>query len=462
MAKQLDAGRREIDMTKGPLLGKILKFSLPVVLTNLLQLLFNAADTIIVGRFDGSLALAAVGATSAVIFLITNLFMGLSLGTGVAVAQHKGAGEETAVSETVHTSMLTSVVGGILVCITGLLLAEPLLTMMKTPGHIIGQSLIYIRIYFIGIPSSMVYNFGAAIHRAVGDTRRPLYFLSLAGVINVVLNLFFVIALHMGVAGVALATVISQTISAALITLSLGHADGCYRLCIRRMRIYWDKLGEVMKVGIPAGLQNSLFSVSNVLIQSSINSFGQAAMAAHTAAMSLEGFMNSAVAGVADASTNFTGQNIGAGKYKRVRRVCTVCGVASVAISVLLGALMLIFGEQLLGLYNKEPEVIKLGLNRIYITATTYAFFALMQVFAGCLRGMGRSMMPTVVSVLGICGLRIVYIYTIFAMAPSLVSLYISYPVSWLVSMAANMICYFIVSHRLISGKWTPDLIKNR
>lgn len=460
MTKQTQAGRREIDMTRGPLLGKILKFSLPVVLTNVLQLLFNAADTIIVGRFDGSLALAAVGATSAVIFLITNLFMGLSLGTGVAVAQHKGAGEENDVSETVHTSMLTSIIGGILVCITGLLLAEPLLTLMKTPEHIIGQSLVYIRIYFIGIPCTMVYNFGAAIHRAVGDTRRPLYFLSLAGVINVALNLLFVIVFRMGVAGVALATVISQTISASLITLSLCHADGCYRLCIKRMRFYWDKLGEIMRVGIPAGLQNSLFSISNVLIQSSINSFGQAAMAAHTAAMSLEGFMNSAVAGVADASTNFTGQNIGAGKYKRVRRVCTVCGIASVAISVIIGGLMLIFGEQLLGLYNKEEEVIALGLNRIYITGTTYAFFALMQVFAGCLRGMGRSMMPTVVSVLGICGLRIVYIFTIFRMIPSLFSLYISYPVSWFVSMAANMICYLIVSHQLISGKWKPDLIK--
>jgi len=384
--------------------------------------------------------------------------MGLSLGTGVAVAQHKGAGEEKDVHQTVHTSILASVICGIIVCAVGILISRPMLALMGTPENIMDRSLTYIRIYFAGMPCMMLYNFGASIHRAVGDTRRPLYFLTFSGILNVALNIVFVVFFHMGVAGVALATVISQANSAILMTSSLCHSEGCYRLELRKLKIYWKKLAEVMRIGMPAGIQNSLFSISNVLIQSSINSFGEIVMAANTAAVSIEGFMNSAVAGVADASINFTGQNVGAGKYKRIRRVALVCGIASVIISVGMGALILTFGRQLLSVYNTDPEVIEQGLHRLFVNGITYSIFALMQVFAGCVRGMGKSLAPMLISIIGICGLRIVYIYTVFALFPQLNVLYLSYPASWLCAMLANMIYYLITSRRLIAGKWTPAI----
>lgn len=454
------AKRNEIDMTRGPLFGKIMQFAAPVVLTNVLQLLYNAADIAIVGQFgeNGSHSLAAVGATSSIIHLVTNVFMGLSLGTGVAVAQHKGAGEEEEVRKTVHTSILASVICGLIVCCIGMLVSRPMLHLMSTPESVLDQAVKYITIYFCGMPFMMLYNFGASILRAVGDTKRPLYFLTLSGIVNVGLNVVFVVLFHMDVAGVALATVISQALSALLMTTSLCHSEGCTRLDLRQLRIHWSKLGEIVRIGMPAGIQNSLFSISNVLIQSSINLFGEAAMAAHTAATSIEGFMNAAVSGVADASTNFTGQNVGAGKYKRVRRVSLVCALSSMAISIVMGTLVLIFGRELLGVYNSDTEVIELGLNRLLITGTTYMIFGLMQVFAGGLRGMGKSMLPMIISIVGICGLRIVYIYSIFPLFPTLLGLYLSYPISWATAMLANFICYLVVSRRLINGKWQPKL----
>ena len=458
------ATRSQMDMTRGPLLGKILKFAAPVVLTNVLQLLYNAADIAIVGQFteNGSQALAAVGATSPIIHLVTNAFMGLSLGTGVAVAQHKGAGEDEEVHKTVHTSILASVICGLIVCAIGLTVSRPMLRLMATPENIIDQSVLYMSIYFCGMPFMMLYNFGASIHRAVGDTRRPLYFLTISGILNVLLNLMFVTVFGMSVDGVALATVISQVLSAVLMTTSLCHAEGCCKLHLSKLKIYWNKLWEVIRIGLPAGIQNSLFSISNVLIQSSINLFGEAAMAAHTAATSLEGFMNAAVSGVADASTNFTGQNVGAGKYQRVRKVSTVCAAAAVVISLVMSTFIVGFGKQLLGLYNKDPEVISLGITRLVISGTMYFIFGLMQVFAGSLRGMGKSMLPMIISIVGVCGLRIVYIYTIFALHPTLEVLYLSYPVSWFCAMAANMISYFVISRRLIAGKWTPAIKAKR
>ena len=335
----------------------------------------------------------------------------------------------------------------------GQLLSRPLLTMMDTPADVIDKSLTYIRIYFLGMPFTTLYNFGASTLRAVGDTKRPLYFLTISGVLNVVLNAFFVIVLHMGVAGVATATVISQALSATLVLLSLANSDSCIKLTLSKLRIHGSKLLMMVKVGLPVGLQNALFSFSNVLIQSSINSFGAAAMAAHTAAVSIEGFMNVAVAGVADTSINFTGQNVGAGKYHRVRRVCTICAALSVTISLALGTVMLLFGRQLLGIYNPDPEVIAYGLNRTTLVGLTYWIFALMNVFAGCLRGMGKSFLPMMTSLIGICGFRIVYIYTIFAAWPTLFVLYLSYSASWLAGMLLNLVCYLVVSRRLIAGK---------
>lgn len=447
--------RHEIDMTSGPLLGKMLRFALPVICSNMLQLLYNAADSIIVGRFDvdGKVALAAVGSTSSIIHLVTNLFIGFFLGGSIIVAQFKGAGKEDEVSKTVHTAALTSLITGIAVCIMGQIVARPLLTIMDTPTDVIEKSLLYIRIYFLGMPFTTLYNFGASTLRAVGDTKRPLYFLTVSGVLNVGLNALFVIVFQMSVAGVAIATVASQALSATLVLISLAHSDGCIRLCLSKLQIHGSKLLMMIKVGVPVGLQNALFSFSNVLIQSSINGFGAAAMAAHTAAVSIEGFMNVAVAGVADTSINFTGQNVGAGKYDRVRRVCGICAALSVSISLCLGMIMLLFGRQLLGIYNPDPEVIAYGLNRTTLVGLTYWVFALMNVFAGCLRGMGKSFLPMMTSLIGICGFRIVYIYTIFSAWPTLFVLYLSYPASWLAGMLLNMVCYFVVSRRLIAGK---------
>lgn len=447
--------RNEMDMTSGPLLGKMLRFALPVILSNVLQLLYNAADSIIVGRFaeDGKTALAAVGSTASIIHLVTNLFIGFFLGGSIIIAQFKGAGEEEEVSKTVHTSALTSLITGIAVCVIGQLVAEPLLTVMGTPSNVIDQSLLYIRIYFLGMPFTTFYNFGASTLRAIGDTKRPLYFLAVSGVVNVVLNCVLVIFFGMDVAGVAIATVVSQALSALFVLLSLLHSESCIRLVPSKLKIHGKKLAMMVKVGLPVGLQNALFSFSNVLIQSSINSFGEAAMAAHTAAVSIEGFMNVAVSGVADTSINFTGQNVGAGKYKRVRRVCAICAILSVGISLALGTVMFFFGDKLLAIYNSDPDVIECGLNRTRLVGLSYWIFALMNVFAGCLRGMGRSVLPMISSLLGVCAFRIVYIYTIFKLSPTLLTLYFVYPSSWLVAMVLNMICYLIISRLLIKGK---------
>ncbi len=451
--------RYEMDMTSGPLLGKMIRFSMPVVLSNVLQLLYNAADSVIVGRFDtdGKIALAAVGSTGSIIHLITNLFIGFFLGGSIIIAQYKGAGREEDVSRTVHTAALTSLLTGLAVCLLGQLAAGPMLTAMGTPPEVIGKSLLYLRIYFLGMPFTTIYNFGASTLRAVGDTKRPLFFLTLSGVVNVGLNAFFVIVLKMSVAGVAAATVISQAISAALVLACLMRAEGSIRLDPKKLSLSGSKLLLMTKVGLPVGLQNALFSFSNVLIQSSINSFGAAAMAAHTAAVSIEGFMNASVAGVADTSINFTGQNVGAGKFRRVRRVCAICSVLSVGISLLLGAIMILFGSHLLGFYNPDPEVIAYGLNRTVLVGASYWTFALMSVFSGCMRGMGRSFLPMLTSILGICGFRILYIYTIFRWSPTLLTLYFSYPASWVLTMLLNLVCYLIVSHRLIAGKLRVD-----
>jgi len=447
--------RYEMDMTSGPLLGKMIRFSLPVVLSNVLQLMYNAADSIIVGRFDadGKIALAAVGATASIIHLVTNLFIGFFLGGSIIIAQYKGAGKEEDVSKTVHTAALTSLLTGIAVCVIGQLVASPLLTAMDTPPEVIDKSLIYLRVYFLGMPFTTLYNFGASTLRAVGDTKRPLYFLTIAGILNVGLNAVFVIVLKMSVAGVAAATVISQAVSAALVLVCLMHADGSIRLTPGKLGISPSKLAMMTKVGLPVGLQNALFSFSNLLIQSSINGFGAAAMAAHTAAVSIEGFMNTSVAGVADTSINFTGQNVGAGKFRRVHRVCFICSALSAGISIVFGTFMILFGRELLSIYNPDPEVIAYGLNRTTLIGATYWSFAIMSVFSGCLRGMGQSFLPMLMSVLGICGFRILYIYTIFEWSPTLLTLYISYPASWVLTMLMNLVCYLIVSRRLISGK---------
>ena len=435
----------EIDMTNGPILGKLFRFAMPLALSGILQLLFNAADIVVVGRFAGSQALAAVGSTGALINLIVTLFMGISVGANVLVSQYYGAGDKMGLHETVHTAILSSLVFGIALIAVGIALARPMLEMMETPADVLEQAVLYMRIYFIGMPVLMLYNFGAAILRAVGDTQRPLYFLLLAGVVNVVLNLFFVIVLHMGVAGVAAATSISQAVSAFLVFWCLVKVDGDYKLCPKQMRIYKDKLWKMMKIGLPAGVQGASFSISNVLIQSSINSFGAVAMAGNTAGANIEGFVNMGMDSFSQAALSFTGQNLGAGKTKRVNRVMVLCLLMASATGLLLGLMANLFGPQLLGIYSSDPAVIEYGLMRLRITCMFQFAGGLMGVMVGVLRGMGASLIPMAITISSVCGFRVVWIFTVFAASPTLTTLYVSYPVTWALAAFFDFVCFFFV-----------------
>lgn len=438
----------EIDMCHGPLLGKILRFSVPLMFSGILQLLFNAADIVVVGQFTGSDALAAVGSTGPLNNLIVNIFLGLSIGSSVLVARYYGAQDWRNVHDVVHTSMLLSAIFGVILIFLGVLLAGPLLELMGTPENVLDQAVLYMRIIFAGMPAMMIYNFGAAILRAVGDTRRPLIFLLIAGIINVALNLFFVIVLNMGVAGVALATVLSQCISAALVVLCLLKSDGCYQLYLRDLHISKDKLFEIIRIGLPAGIQGAVFSISNVLIQSSINSFGSIAVAGNTAASNIEGFVYTSMNSLYQASLSFTSQNVGAMQAKRIIPVLLRCLGCVIAIGVGLSALALLFGNQLLGIYSSDPQVIEYGLGRMSVVCLTYFLCGMMDVTCGSIRGMGYSVTPTVVSLAGACGLRVLWIFSIFLLNRSLFVLYLSYPISWAITFAAHLVCFIVFFRR--------------
>ncbi|MBQ7839411.1 MAG: MATE family efflux transporter [Lachnospiraceae bacterium] len=432
----------EMDMCNGPLLGKILLFAIPLMLSGILQLLFNAADIIVVGRFAGHEALAAVGSTGSLINLLINVFIGLSVGTNVLVAKYYGAQKEEQVSQTVHTSVLTSLICGSFLILVGLFLAGPLLTLMGTPGDVLAQATLYMRIYFLGMPVMMLYNFGAAILRAIGDTRRPLYYLLLAGVVNVVLNLIFVTQFHMGVSGVAIATVISQAISAALIVRALIRSEGCFHLDFKQLKIHPIRLKQMIRIGLPAGMQGAVFSISNVLIQSSINSFGSIVMAGSTAASNIEGFVYTSMNTFYQTALSFTSQNYGAKKLNRIPRILLLCLGCVTVVGLLLGNLAYIFGNQLLGIYSSDPEVISYGLVRMSYVCVPYFLCGIMDVMVGSLRGMGYSVMPMLVSLTGACGLRILWIFTVFQLSPTLPTLFISYPVTWTVTACAHIICF--------------------
>ncbi len=439
----------EMDMCSGSLLPKILLYSLPLMLSGILQLLFNAADIVVVGRFAGNDALAAVGSTSSLINLLVNVFMGLSVGTNVMVARFYGAGQKKELEEMVHTAILTSIVSGVILIFVGLALSRPALLLMDTPENVIDQSVLYIRIYFVGMPAMMLYNFGSAVLRAVGDTRRPLYFLMIAGVINVVLNLFFVISLSMGVAGVALATIISQAVSAILVLLCLMRSESDYRVELNKLRIVKDKMLKMIQIGLPAGMQGALFSVSNVLIQSSVNSFGSIAMAGNTAAQNLEGFVYTAMNALHQTCISFTGQNYGAKQYKRMGKILLICQGCVIVVGVLMGTGVYLAGGTLLKLYSPDPEVIQYGMLRLSYICTTYALCGMMDVMVGSLRGMGYSIMPMLVSLTGACLFRIVWIMTIFKAHHSLEILYVSYPISWGLTYAAHLLCFLVVYGRI-------------
>ena len=443
------AARYEMNMTEGPLLSKIIRFSIPLILTGVLQLLYNAADIVVVGRFAGPTALAAVSSTSSLINLIVNVFMGLSLGASVVVAQDYGAGNVKEVSDTVHTSITIAVLCGAAVTIIGSVFARPMLRWMGSPDEVIGLSSLYVAIYFAGSIFNMLYNFGAAILRAVGDTRRPMYFLMLSGVINVVLNLVFVVGFHMSVAGVALATIASQAMSAFLVLRCLLHTDSAIRLSLRHLRIVKSKALRVIKVGLPAGMQAAIFSVSNVLIQSSVNSFGADVMAGNGASANIEGFVYASMNAVYSACMTITSQNVGAKKPERLGRIMLLSQACVVVIGAALGGLVYMFGRPLLSIYCTDAHVIEMGMVRMTVIALSYFLCGIMDVLVGGLRGMAYSLPPMIISIMGACVFRVVWIYTVFASYRTLFSLYISYPISWVITASCHLVCFLIVKKRV-------------
>lgn len=438
------------DLTSGPLTIKIIKFIIPLMLTGILQLLYNAADSIVVGHYDGSSALAAVSSVGALINLLVNAFMGLSVGAAVVVAQDYGAKDYEGVSKTVHTSYLISIIGGIVVGAIGLIFSRQFLIWMGSPEDVLPLSTEYLMIYFAGTPANMAYNFGASILRSVGDTKRPLYFLTISGLVNVVLNLVLVIVFHMGVAGVAYATIISQILSAVMVIVYMMKSKDCVRFVPKKMRIHGDKLKKMLYIGLPAGFQGTVFSLSNVVIQSAVNSFGSLVMAGNGAASSLEGFTYTAMNSVYQASLTFVGQNVGAKKYDRINKVQGVCLVLVTIIGLVFGVTTYCLGEPLLSIYlPKDPEAIPYGIIRMSYIALPYFLCGMMEVMVGGQRGMGMSFIPMINALLGSCVLRIVWISTVFAADPTLFTLYISYPISWAVTTLAHTVFYFVKLHSL-------------
>lgn len=445
----------EIDMCNGPILGKMLLFTIPLMFSSVLQIMFNAADVIVVGRFAGDNSLAAVGSTTSIISLLTNLFIGLSVGANVLAARYYGAAKQRELSQTVHTAMLLSVFSGIFLTVIGCIGAEWILTAMSTPKEVLQLAVLYLRIYFLGMTATMIYNFGSAILRAIGDTKRPLYYLIISGIINVCFNLLFVIVFNMGVAGVAMATVISQCVSAVLIVRCLIRENSGIHLDIKNLHIDSHKFVNILKIGLPAGFQGIVFSLSNVVIQSSVNSFGAVVVAGNSSASNIEGFVYFAMNSFYQASLSFTSQNVGAGKIERVGKVALCAQACVLIVGLVLGNVVLLFGRPLLGIYSSNPEVIDAGITRLSIIARTYALCGMMDVMVGSLRGMGYSIMPMLVSMIGACGLRILFIMTLFQIPQlhTMSALYSCYPVTWIVTFAAHVICYVWAKNKMMKKR---------
>lgn len=449
-------GKYEIDMCSGPILSKMLAFTLPLMFSSILQLLFNAADIIVVGRYAGQTALAAVGSTTSLINLLTNLFVGLSVGANVTAARFYGAKQEKALSETVHTSVALSIISGLILTIIGVIGAREMLILMKTDTNVLNSATRYLRIYFLGMIPNMIYNFGSAVLRAIGDTKRPLYYLFAAGVINVILNLICVIGLNMDVAGVALPTVISQSISAALVIRCLIKETGAMKLELRKIKINFHKLKLIMRVGLPAGFQGVVFALSNVVIQSSVNLFGETVIAGNSAAANIEGFVYFAMNAFYQSTISFMSQNFGAKKYDRLNKILLRGEFCVTFVGILLGNAVVLFGPQLLGIYAKgDPGVIAAGMVRLKIICGTYALCGIMDVMVGGLRGLGYSVVPMIVSLIGACVLRLIWIATVFQIPEyHLVrTVYYSYPITWSITITAHVICY-IIARRSIRKKY--------
>lgn len=441
----MNKNKYEIDMCNGSIMDKLISFALPLMLSGILQLMFNAVDIIVVGHFSNSQALAAVGSTTALINVFVNLFIGVSLGTNVLAARCYAAGKDKEMSEVVHTSILFALISGIVMAIIGVLLAKPALQLMQTPADVIDQSALYMRIYFLGMPFFMLYNYGAAVLRAVGDTKRPLMYLILSGIVNTLLNLFLVIVFRLAVAGVAISTIIAQCMSCILILNCLRKSESSYKLTFSGLNIKWVYLRQIFQVGIPAGIQSTVINFSNALLQSSVNSFGSTAMAGYTAANNILGFLYASVNAVTQACMSFTSQNFGVGKYKRVDLVLRDCMILTVGVSLVLGGGAYLFGNEVLRIYTNDSEVVRCGVEILSITTVPYFLCGIMDLFPGSLRGMGYSTVPMILSVVGTVGMRIFWIYRVFPFHRSLYVLFISYPASWTFTIIMQVICFICV-----------------
>lgn len=441
----------EIDMCSGVILPKLLKFSMPLMFSSILQLLFNAADIIVVGRFAGDNSLAAVGSTSSIVNLLVNLFMGLSIGANILAARLYGAQEKEGLRQTVHTAMLMSLISGAVLAIVGFFGAETILKWVQSPEEVRGLATLYLKIYFLGMPATMLYNFGAALLRAVGDTRRPLYYLTASGFVNVGLNLVFVIVFHMDVAGVALATVAAQCISAGLVVRCMMHEAGSVHLELRELQIHRIRLRQILQVGLPAGLQSTLFALSNVVIQSSVNLFGEIVVAGSAASNNIEGFVYISMNAFYQGAVSFTSQNYGAGKYERLKPILYRALGCAIMTGIVMGGAAVMFAPTLVSIYSDSPAVLAAGVERLRIVCLLYFLCGTMEVLVGALRGLGYSIMPMIVSLIGVCGLRILWVATVFQI-PALhkvTTVYWSYPISWFLTIVAHLCCYIWAYKRL-------------
>lgn len=447
--------KKSVDMCNGPLAGKILIFTIPIILSSLLQLLFNAADMIVVGNFSGSDAVAAVGSTGSLYNLLINLFIGFSLGSGIAISHAVGANQREAIHKIAHTSVLTALISGILISVIGIFLSPLILQAMGSPKDVLDQSVLYLRIVFLGMPATMIYNFGASMLRSIGETKRPLFYLTISGAVNVILNLILVIIFHLGVAGVAIATAISQFVSATLIFIDLIRGNEYFKIDLKQVKIHKAPLFQIIKIGLPAGIQGSLFSLSNVLIQSAINSFNSVAIVAgNSAASNVEGFTYAIMNSFYQAALTFSAQNMGAKKYNRISRILIICVLFSGGFGFIACTIARLFGTQILSFYcPQDAEAIKIGLIRFDIVIKFHFLCGIMEVLSGVLRGMGYSLISMLVSLFGACVLRIIWIYTIFQKIHTLNCLLISYIVSWSSVIIISLIIYCFLIKALQKNK---------
>ncbi len=444
--------KRDIDLINGPFMKKLLIFALPVMASGILQLLYTTADLIIVGKLSigGSHAQGAVSSTSSLIHLIINVFMGFSVGVNVSCARKLGAKDNEGVFKTVHTAILLSLFCGIFVSFVGFFFSRKFLELMSTPPEIIDLSTTYLKIYFLGTPFLLLYEFGAAILRAKGETKKPLLYLTIAGVTNVLLNIFLVTVFNLSVEGVAIATVVSEILSSFLVIRHLVKTDDACKLNLKKLKIYKKSLKEIVLVGLPAGVQGSMFSISNVIIQSSINGFGSTIVTANGNAANIESYLNAIVNSIVQASISFVGQNYGAKRKENIDKVVKDCCIIMFALCIFFGGLVVLLREPLLSIFNSDPEIIAAGVPRIFTNSTTYVLFAFMQLMVGFMRGLGEGLRPMIISILGVCGIRILWIFTIFVAYPNILTIYISYPVSWILTATAQTICFFFVRKRIL------------